>query len=226
MIAHMPETFQIHPSVLSADFSCLKDQVAQVEAAGADGIHIDVMDGHFVPNLTMGPFIVEAFRKMTSLPLDVHLMIEHPEHLLPDFIEAGADLLYIHIENNPNLYRTLQSIQQQGRKAAVVLNPGTPTYSVEAVLPMVDAVLVMSVNPGYSGQEYLPEAVVKIAQIRRRLDEINPNAMVAVDGGITAKTLPQVLEAGAQIIIAATSVFKNPNGIAAGIQELRACFPH
>ena len=200
----------------------MRDQIKQAEQAGIDWIHVDVMDGQFVPNLTMGPFIVETCRRISDLPLDVHLMIDTPERLIADFAHAGANLLYVHVETCPNLYRTIQYIHEVGCKAGVVLNPGTPAVAIEAVLPIVDVVLVMTVNPGFSGQQFLPGVTPKIAQIRRLLDQINPQAQIAVDGGINSKTLPLVLQAGAQIFIAATAIYKHPQGIAAGVHELRA----
>ncbi|MGE5220790.1 MAG: ribulose-phosphate 3-epimerase [Omnitrophica WOR_2 bacterium] len=222
----MPSPYVLTSSLLSAaDFARLGEQIQEAEASGVDGIHIDVMDGHFVPNISMGPFIVETCRRITNLPLDVHLMIERPERMLEDFIQAGANLLYIHVENNSNLYRTLERVQELGCKAAVVLNPGTPAAAVQAVLHLVNVILVMTVNPGYSGQKFIPQVVPKISLIRQALDKVNPKAMIAVDGGITSSTLPQTLEAGAQIFIAATAIYKHPQGIAAGVQALRDCFP-
>jgi ribulose-phosphate 3-epimerase len=221
----MSPPYIITSSILSADFACLADQISQAEQAGVDWIHIDVMDGQFVPNITMGPFIVETCRRITRLPLDVHLMIETPERMYAEFARAGASLLYTHIETCPHIYRSLEQIHELGCKAGVVLNPGTPAAAVEALLPIVDVVLVMTVNPGFSGQQYLPGMVKKIAQIRRVLDEVNPQAMIAVDGGINAKTLPLTLQAGAQVFIAATAIYKHPLGIAAGIHELRALLP-
>ncbi len=223
----MTSPYILTSSLLSAaDFARLGEQIHEAEASGVDGIHIDVMDGHFVPNISMGPFIVETCRRITSLPLDVHLMIEHPERMLQDFIQAGANLLYIHVENNPNLYRTLEHVHELGCRVAVVLNPGTPAVAVQAVLHLVDVVLVMTVNPGYSGQKFIPEVVPKIALIRQALNKVNPKGMIAVDGGITAETLPKTLKAGAQIFIAATAIYKYPQGIAAGVQALKDCFPH
>jgi ribulose-phosphate 3-epimerase len=221
----MPAPYILTSSILSADFACLGDQISQAEQAGIDWIHIDVMDGQFVPNITMGPFIVETCRRITRLPLDVHLMIETPERMYADFAHAGANLLYTHIETCPHIYRSIQHIHEVGCKAGVVLNPGTPAVAIEAVLPIVDVVLVMTVNPGYSGQQYIPGMVNKITQVRRALDEVNPRAMIAVDGGINAETLPLTLQAGAQVFVAATAIYKHPLGIAAGIQELRRRLP-
>ena len=208
-------------SILSADFAYLKEQIIAAEDAGADWIHIDVMDGHFVPNITMGPFIVETCRRITNLPLDVHLMIEKPERLLEDFINAGASCLSVHIEGNPGIHRTLQHIRHLGCRPSITLNPGTPACSIEAVAGMVDMVLVMTVNPGYSGQAFLPEIPPKIKKVREILQASNSEAYIQVDGGITEKTLPLAHESGANVFVAATSIFKYPDGIAAGIQALR-----
>lgn len=221
----MSGPFLISTSILSADFSRLGEQIREAEKAGADWIHVDVMDGHFVPNLTMGPFIVEACRSITSLPLDVHLMVEKPDHFLEAFVQAGASLLSVHVEACPNLHRLLQRIRQLGCQAGVVLNPGTPTVLVEPVLHLVDLVLVMSVNPGASGQVFLPEVLPKIVEIRRMLDAVNPRAMIEIDGGITPVTLPAALKAGVQVFVTAYAVFKHPAGITAGIRDLRMCFP-
>jgi ribulose-phosphate 3-epimerase len=221
----MSGTYLISTSILSADFSRLGAQISEAEAAGADWIHVDVMDGHFVPNLTMGPFIVEACRSITSLPLDVHLMVEKPDHLLDAFAKAGASLLSVHVEACPHLHRTLQRIRQLGCQAGVVLNPGTPAVLVEPVLHLVDLVLVMSVNPGASGQTFIPEVLPKVTEIRRMLDRVNPHAVIEIDGGITPETLPAALNAGVQVFVTAYAVFKNPAGIAAGIRALQDCFP-
>jgi ribulose-phosphate 3-epimerase len=217
--------YLISTSILSADFSRLGEQIGQAEAAGADWIHVDVMDGHFVPNLTMGPFIVEACRSITALPLDVHLMIEQPDRLLGAFAKAGASIISVQVEACPNLHRTLQNIRQLGCRVGVVLNPGTPAVMVEPVLHLVDLVLVMSVNPGASGQVFLPEVLPKVTQIRRMLDNSNPQALIEIDGGITVDTLPAALNAGVQVFVTASAVFKHPAGIAAGLQALQACFP-
>lgn len=217
----MSDSYIISASILSADFSCLKDQIVEAEAAGVDWLHVDVMDGRFVPNLTMGAFIVKHCRRMTQLPLDVHLMVERPTHLLKDFADAGASLLSVHIENNPNVYRTLQNIRSLGCKAGVVLNPGTPASAVDSVLHLVDLVLVMSVNPGYAGQKFIPEVLPKACEIRRRLDEVNPSAVVEMDGGLTPETLPVAIDAGVQVFVSAYAIFKHPQGITAGVQALR-----
>jgi ribulose-phosphate 3-epimerase len=209
------------PSILSADFLHLGDQIRACEAAGADWIHVDVMDGHFVPNLTMGPFIVAACRRATQLPLDVHLMIEKPERLLEDFARAGASHLTVHVETCPHLHRTLEQIRSLGCKAGVTLNPGTPAASIESVLPFADLVLVMSVDPGFSGGTYIPEMVNKAAEVHGMLDRIGSSAWLEVDGGINPATLPQMQRAGANAFVTATAVFKHPDGIAAGIRSLR-----
>ena len=221
----MSGPYRISTSILSADFSRLGAQIGEAEDAGADWIHVDVMDGHFVPNLTMGPFIVEACRSITDLPLDVHLMVEKPDQLLEAFAKAGSSLLSVHVEACPHLHRTLQRIRQLGCQTGVVLNPGTPAVLVEPVLHLVDLVLVMSVNPGASGQKFIPEVLPKVTEIRRMLDRVNPQAMIEIDGGITTETLPAALNAGVQVFVTAYSVFKNPTGIAAGISALRNCFP-
>ena len=214
----------IAASILSADFTCLGEQIRQVEAAGADWIHIDVMDGRFVPNLTMGPFIVEACRRITALPLDVHLMVEAPEHLLKAFAQAGATYLTVHVETCPHLHRTLQSIHELGCKAGVVLNPGSPASLVEPVLHLADLALVMSVNPGYSGQRFLPEVLPKVSALRQAIERGSHPTLLEIDGGISPDTLPQALAAGAQVFVAASAIFNHPQGLAAGVQALRACF--
>ncbi|NWG33923.1 MAG: ribulose-phosphate 3-epimerase [Chloroflexi bacterium] len=211
----------IAPSILSADFAKLGEEIHACESGGADWIHIDVMDGHFVPNITMGPFIVETCKRITRLPLDVHLMIEQPERHLDAFANAGATTLTVHVETCPHLHRTLQQIKSLGCKAGVVLNPGTPLGSLEAVLGEADLVLVMSVNPGFSGQAFIPQSVARVAEIRRRLDAIGSSAWLEVDGGVTAENAGRLRKAGATAFVAATAVFKYPQGIAEGIRALR-----
>ncbi len=217
----MSQKYILAPSILSADFLHLGEQIAACEAAGADWIHVDVMDGHFVPNLTMGPFIVEACRRATKLPLDVHLMVESPERLLEAFAKAGTSHLTVHVETCPNLHSTLQEIRALGCSAGVTLNPGTPVTAIEPVLHMIDLLLVMTVNPGYSKQTFLPETTSKVAALRRMLDSIGSSAWLEVDGGISAQTLPEVRKAGANAFVAAQAVFDYPEGIAAGIAVLR-----
>jgi len=182
---------------------------------------VDVMDGHFVPNLTMGPFIVEACRRATTLPLDVHLMIEAPERLLEAFARAGASHLTVHVETCPDIASTLKTIRSLGCRAGATLNPETPAGALTPALPLADIVLVLTVHPGYSGQTFVPEVVPKIAEIRRRLDELGSTAHLEVDGGISTATLPGVREAGADAFVAAHAIFKHPEGIATGIRALR-----
>lgn len=212
-------------SILSADFSVLADQIQQAEAAGADWIHVDVMDGHFVPNLTMGPFIVETVRRITALPLDVHLMVSNPETMIQPFAQAGADRLSVQVEATPNLHRLLQQIREVGCLPGVVLNPGTPAAMIAPVLHLADLVLVMTVNPGYSGQTFLPEVIEKIHQVREMIDQRRLPTLLQVDGGINEATLPRTYAAGARVFVAATAIFKHPTGIAAGIAALRDALP-
>jgi ribulose-phosphate 3-epimerase len=218
--------YMISASILSADFTRLGEQIHEAEQAGVDWIHVDVMDGHFVPNLTMGPFIVEACRRATKLPLDIHLMIESPENLLEAFAHAGATNLTVHVETCPNIHRTLQCIREYSCKAGIVLNPGTPMSLIEPVLHMVDLVLVLSVNPGYSGQEFIPEVLPKVSNIRQALEKINPAAHLEMDGGLNDDTLPLAIQAGANVFVAAHAIFDYPGGIAAGIKQLRSHFPN
>ena len=209
------------PSILASDMTQLGSQIAAAESAGADWIHVDVMDGHFVPNITMGPFIVEACRRVTKLPLDVHLMIEKPEQMLEAFAKAGASGLTVHVETCPHLHRTLQFIKSLGCRAGVVLNPGTAVGTIEPVLGIADLVLVMSVNPGFSGGKYIPESVERVKEIREKLNEIKSSAWLEVDGGVNADNILQLNKAGATAFVAATAVFKHPEGVAAGIKSLR-----
>jgi ribulose-phosphate 3-epimerase len=214
-------TYQISPSILAADLSCLADALQQCEQAGADRIHLDVMDGHFVPNLTMGPVIVRACRKSTRLPLDVHLMVQEPEHLLAPFAEAGADSLIVHVEASTQLYRTLHTIRSLGAEAGIVLNPATPAVAIAEALAWVELVLVLSVEPGYSGQDFIPETMRKVRTIRTWLDERGSKARIHIDGGISAKTAPLAAQAGAEVFVAASAIFGHPQGIKAGIDALR-----
>jgi len=211
----------IAPSILSADFTRLGADLAACEAAGADWIHVDVMDGRFVPNITMGSFVVEACRRATKLPLDVHLMIEEPERHIEAFAKAGATSITVHVETCPHLNRTIQQIHSLGCKAGVTLNPSTPASALEPVLSLVDLVLVLTVNPGFSGQKFLPEALPKIGQLRGMLDAVNPSARLEVDGGVSSATLPKVQERGADVFVSGSFIFQHPQGIAEGIRALR-----
>ena len=214
--------YVISASILSADFTRLGEEIAVCEEAGADWLHVDVMDGHFVPNITMGPFIVEACKRVTKLPLDVHLMIEKPEQYLEAFAKAGASGLTVHVETCPHLDRTLLDIKTLGCKAGVVMNPETPVSEIEPVLHLADLILVLSVHPGFSGGKFIPESVAKVADVRKKLDALGSSAWLEVDGGINAETLPKMKEAGATAFVAASAIFKHPQGIMAGIQTLRA----
>lgn len=210
---------RIAPSLLAADFTQLGEQIRAAESAGADLFHLDVMDGRFVPNITMGPFIVEAVRRVTSLMLDVHLMIVEPDHLLPAFASAGATRINVHWEACPNLQRTVQSIHELGCKAGVAINPQTPADHLTEFLHMIDAVLVMTVNPGFGGQEFMPETLPKIAQLRDMTRDYPIE--IAVDGGINAETAAQVVEAGATMLVVGTGIFSKQHTIQAGIDAIR-----
>lgn len=212
--------FLISPSILSADFTQLGDQIRRAEQAGADWIHIDVMDGHFVPNISMGPFVVEACRRVTDLPLDVHLMIEKPERYLSNFVNAGSDYLTVHIETCPDMDKTLNSILELDCKAGITLNPGTGAEEIEPYLHLADLVLVMTVQPGFSGQSFMPDILPKISRLRKSIDEIKPEILLEVDGGINAETIKIAYDHGARVFVAASAVFKHPQGIQAGMDSL------
>jgi ribulose-phosphate 3-epimerase len=209
-------------SILSADFTRLGEQIGEAEAAGVDWIHVDVMDGHYVPNLTMGPFIVEACRRATRLPLDVHLMIERPWTLLEAFARAGASHLTVHVETCPDLVGTLKTIKSLGCLAGVTLNPETPADRLESALPLADLVLVMTVEPGYSGQEFMETMLPKVAEVRHRLDDLGSPARLEVDGGISPRTISRLRTAGADSFVTASAIFHAPEGIASGVATLRA----
>ena len=216
----MTTNFKIAASILAADFTRLGEQIRETEAAGTDMFHVDIMDGMFVPNITFGPMIVEVVRKITRLRLDVHLMIEKPERYLEAFAKAGASHLTVHVETCPHLYRTLEVIKSLNCLAGVTLNPGTPVALIEPVLHLADLVLVMSVNPGFSNQAFLPDMVAKVAQVRKKLEEIKSPAYLEVDGGINADNLPRLKEAGANVFVTAHAIFSHPKGIEAGMKAL------
>ena len=203
----MANEMKIAPSILSADFVRLGDELGKIEDAGADMIHIDVMDGHFVPNITIGPFIVEAVRKATSLPLDVHLMIDRPDDYVSAFADAGADIITVHVEAATHLHRTIQQIKEKGKKAGVSLNPSSPLIMTECILEYVDLLLIMSVNPGFSGQKFIPSALEKIREARRMLDKIGSKAYLEVDGGIKLDKIAEVASAGADMFVSGSGVF-------------------
>jgi ribulose-phosphate 3-epimerase len=215
------EKMIISASLLAANFMQAGDEAQAVTAAGTDWIHIDVMDGVFVPNITVGIPFVEALKPVSTVPLDVHLMIVHPEDHIRQFAEAGADILTVHCENNANIHSTLMEIRKYGVSPAITINPGTPAMMIEPLLSMVDMVLVMTVNPGFGGQKFIPETLSKIQQIRKWSDERNLNLNIQVDGGINEETARRCCESGANVFVAGTSIFKYPSGYAAGIQALR-----
>lgn len=212
---------RISASILSADFARLGTQIAEAEQGGADYIHVDVMDGQFVPNITAGPVLVSAARRSTSLPLDVHLMIDKPERYLEAFRDAGADILTVHYEACPHLHRTVQRIRELGAAPGVSLNPATPLSALEEILDYVDLVLVMTVNPGFGGQKYIDTMTAKIARLRHRLDGRDRRPVIEVDGGLNPQTAPKVAQAGADIIVAGAAIFAADVPVAAAIRRLR-----
>ena len=195
------------PSLLSADFVRLAEEIARVEAAGADWLHLDIMDGHFVPNLTFGPPVVAAIRKISKLPLDVHLMVSNPAALVEQFAEAGADYLTVHVETEPHLHRLVNRIRELGVKPAVTLNPATSVDSLDEILSEVDMVLVMSVNPGFGGQKFIPASLDKIRRLRQKLKRLDRQVLIEVDGGVNQETAPQLIEAGVDVLVAGSAVF-------------------
>jgi ribulose-phosphate 3-epimerase len=201
----------IAPSILSADFSKLGDEIRSVEKAGADWIHVDVMDGHFVPNITIGPLIVEAARRITSLPLDVHLMIENPDRYIEDFAKAGADLISVQVEACIHLNRTIQMIKLLDLRAGVVLNPSTPLSAIEWILEDVDFVMIMSVNPGFGGQKFIPNSIDKIRSLRKMIQDRGLSILIEIDGGVNEKTIKNVSDAGVDVFVAGSAIFKSPD---------------
>lgn len=208
---------EVVPSILSADVGRLAEQVQEAVAAGADRIQIDVMDGHFVPNLTFGPLVVEAVRRVTDLPLEAHLMVERPELFIEMFVKSGASLVEVQVESTTSLYRTITSIKEAGAKAGVAINPATPVEALRELLPYIDLVNVMTVEPGFGGQKFIPHSPEKI----RRVRELSAQVEIEVDGGIDARTAPPVVKAGASVLVAGNSVFGFKGGVAAGIEAIR-----
>ncbi|MBU2700259.1 ribulose-phosphate 3-epimerase [Sporomusaceae bacterium BoRhaA] len=215
-------TIKIAPSILSADFSCLADEIKRVEEAGADLIHIDVMDGHFVPNLTFGPPVVAAIRKVTKLPFDVHLMITNPEEFITPFAKAGADILTVHAETTHHLHKALQEIHGLGMKAGVSLNPATPLTLIEEVLEDIDMILIMTVNPGFGGQSFIPSTLHKIKRLRAMLNEQKLSTNIEVDGGITTQNAVEAIQAGATILVAGSAIY-SAQDMKETVQLLKGC---
>ncbi len=212
---------KIAPSILSADFSRLGAEIRAIDQGGADYVHIDVMDGHFVPNITIGPLVVDAVRRVTDLPLDVHLMIEHPDRYVDDFAKAGADLIVVHVEATTHLHRTIQLIRSCGKKAGVSLNPATSLATLDMILPDLDLVLLMTVNPGFGGQSFIDSCLPKIAQLRQRIDQLDKPIELEVDGGVKVDNIARIAAAGADVFVAGSAVF-GANDYAATIRQLRA----
>jgi ribulose-phosphate 3-epimerase len=217
-----PAVVKLAPSILAADFARLGEQVAEAEQAGADRIHVDVMDGHFVPNLSMGAPIVQSLRRVTRLPLEIHLMISDPDFFLDEFVEAGSDSFLVHWEGNANLHRTIQRIKALGKRAGVVINPATPAAVLEEILQDVEQVLIMTVNPGFGHQHFLPTTLPKIRRVRQMIEQFKPGCDVEVDGGIDAETAPLTVDAGANVLVAGTAIFGESEGVTAAMTRLRA----
>jgi len=211
----------ISSSIINANFLNLEMDLREIKNAKVDWLHVDVMDGGFVPNITLGPFILPFLKKQTGLPLDVHLMINNPEKHIKSFADAGANRISIHVENNSNILRTIQEIRDLDVSPGIVLNPGTSPGLIDFLLPFVDLILIMSVNPGFSGQKFLPEMIEKIQIVKKMITNNSHKVLIQVDGGVNSKNTKQIIEAGADVIVAATAIFGHPNGITAGVNELR-----
>jgi ribulose-phosphate 3-epimerase len=213
---------KLAPSILAADFARLGEQVRAAEQAGADRIHVDVMDGHFVPNISIGVPVVKSLRPVTRLPLETHLMIENPDRYLDAFAQAGSDSLLVHWEGNANLHRTIQHIKSLGKKAGVTINPATPAEVIGEILPAVDLVLVMTVNPGFGGQSFMHDVLPKICQVREMIDRVNPAIELEIDGGVDSVTAPLGVKAGANVLVAGSSIFGDKGGVSSGMEKIRA----
>jgi ribulose-phosphate 3-epimerase len=213
--------YLLAPSIIASDFAHIADEVAVIESAGADWIHVDVMDGHFVPDITIGPLFVKSLKRVTKLPLDVHLMISDPEKYIPAFAEAGANNITVHVETCPDLPRVIEQIRSLGCHPGVTLNPATLASAIDTVLPLVDLVLVMSVVPGFSGQKFMPEMIGKVEEIHAKLNTLRSHAHLEVDGGINSETLPLMKKAGANVFVTGNAVFKHPQGSGAGVRLLK-----
>ncbi|GCE13427.1 ribulose-phosphate 3-epimerase [Tengunoibacter tsumagoiensis] len=209
------------PSILSADFTRLGEQVREAEAAGAQRIQIDVMDGHFVPNITMGPMVVEAVRRCTTLPLEAHLMISNPQEYIETFAKAGADVIIVHQEVCPHLHRVLKQIKATGKQAGVALNPSTPVILLQDMFHFIDLLLIMTINPGFGGQEFIPETLPKITQARQIINHRGLHCDIEVDGGVNAQTIPQMLHAGANLFVAGSAVYNNKETVQEAMDKLR-----
>jgi ribulose-phosphate 3-epimerase len=216
------DAVKLAPSILAADFARLGEQVAEADKAGADRIHVDVMDGHFVPNLSMGPPIVQSLRRVTRLPLETHLMISDPDFFLEEFTEAGSDAFLVHWEGNNNLHRTVHRVKALGKRVGVVINPATPAAVLEEILQDIEQVLVMTVNPGFGHQHFLHTTLPKIQRVRQMIEKIKPGCDLEVDGGIDAATAPLVVAAGANVLVAGSAIFGEGDGVAAAMKKLRA----
>ncbi|NWJ48936.1 MAG: ribulose-phosphate 3-epimerase [Chloroflexi bacterium] len=217
----MTNKIKISPSILSADFARLGEHATEAVKAGADYLHVDVMDGHFVPNITIGPIILEKLRAVTDIPFDTHLMIEKPERYIEDFVKAGASIVTVHYETCPHIHRTVQQIKNTGAKAGVVINPATPINVLEEILPYVDLVLLMSVNPGFGGQSYIETTTDKIRRMRDMIERVNPAIELEVDGGVGAQNVGTVVQAGANVIVAGSAVFNKRQSVAQNITDIR-----